>query len=326
MRQGTAITWEQVRVGLFIMAGLAMMATLIFLVGGTGHVFGKRYQLVTLLKSAAGLVPGAAVQLAGQNVGQVEDIRFIDPSERPATGEAIAVWLAINEDVRDQIRSDSRAQVRTQGLLGDRVIDIRPGTAEARVLLPLDTVAAASSLDYDQVLAEGAAAITDLVTVTGNLAVLTASVLEGEGTLGQLVSDERLYESLVSLSVRLDTIAAIAASPESSIGRLIRDEELYFGIRSAVASFDSVAASLARGEGSIGKLVRSDSLYVDLRSVVQRTDSLLALLQSGDGAAGRLMTDDELYEEILRTIVELNAVLSDLRADPARYVPDVSIF
>ena len=326
MRQGTPITWEQVRVGLFIMTGLVMMGTLIFLVGGTGYVFGKRYQLVTLLNSAAGLVPGAAVQLAGQNVGQVERIRFIAPGLRPETGEPIAVWMAINEDVRDQIRTDSRAQVRTRGLLGDRVIDIRPGTAEARVLEPSDTVPATSSLDYDQVLAEGAAAISDLVTVTGNLAVLTANVLRGDGTLGQLVTDDRLYESLVSLSVRLDTLAAIAASPESSVGRLIRDEELYFGIRSAVESFDSVAASLARGEGSIGKLIRSDSLYVDLRSVVQRTDSLLALLQSGDGAAGKLLTNDELYEEILRTVVELNAVLADLRSDPSRYVPEVSIF
>lgn len=314
------------RVGVFIMAGLALISALIFMVGGTGNVFGKRYQLVTLLGSAAGLVPGAAVQLAGQNVGQVQSILFIEPGERPETGEAIAVWMAINVDVQDQIRADSRAQVRTQGLLGDRVIDIRPGTAEARVLQPSDTVAAASSLDYDQVLSEGATAISDLVTVTGNLATLTANLLEGEGTLGQLVVDDRLYESLVSLSVRLDTLAAIAASPESSVGRLIRDEQLYFGIRSAVESFDSVAASLARGEGTIGKLVRSDSLYVDLRSVVQRTDSLLAMLQSGDGVAGKLMTDDELYEEILRTVVELNAVLADLRSDPSRYVPDVSIF
>ena len=149
------MTWEQVRVGLLILVALSVLSVGVFLVGDTGNVFGERYRLVTLVRSASGLVPGAAVQLAGQTVGQVDDIRFIPPDERPESREAVAIWLAINVDVRDQIREDSRAQVRTQGLLGDRLIDIRPGSSAARILQPGDTVASAASLDYDALLAEG---------------------------------------------------------------------------------------------------------------------------------------------------------------------------
>lgn len=326
MRRGATVTWEQVRVGLLIVVALAVLSVGVFLVGDTGNVFGERYRLVTLVRSASGLVPGAAVQLAGQTVGQVDDIRFIRPEQRPGTGEAVAIWLAIDAEVRDQIRTDSRAQVRTQGLLGDRLIDIRPGSSEARVLQPGDTVASTASLDYDALLAEGAEAVGDLTDVARNLSDLTRGLLEGRGSLGQLVVDEQLYDRLVGLTESLDTLVASAASPDGTLMRVLTDDTLYTAIRSAVASFDTLGRSVVEGEGTLGQIVRSDSLYRHLTATVSRADSLLAGLLAGEGSAGRLFDDEELYEEMLRTLVELNGMLEDVRRDPARYVPDVSVF
>ncbi len=326
MRRGAAVTWEQVRVGLLILVALAVLSISVFLVGDTGYVFGERYRLVTLVRSASGLVPGAAVQLAGQTVGQVADISFIAPENRPASREAVAIWLAINVDVQDQIRSDSRAQVRTQGLLGDRLIDIRPGSPDARVLQPGDTVLSAASLDYEELLAEGAEAVGDLASVARNLSDLTRGLLEGQGTLGQLVVDEELYERMVGLAESLDTLVTAAAAPDGNLMRVLSDDTLYTAVRSAVTSFDTLARAVVEGEGTLGQLIRSDSLYVELTATVTRADSLLAGLLAGEGSAGRLFTDEELYEELLRTLVELNAMLEDVRRDPARFVPEISVF
>ncbi len=326
MRRGAAVTWEQVRVGLLILGALALLSLAVFLVGDTGNVFGQRYRLVTLVRSAAGLVPGAAVQLAGQTVGQVDDIQFIAPDARPESGEPIAIWMAINTNVRDQIRTDSRAQVRTQGLLGDKLIDIRPGSAGAGILAPGDTVASAASLDFDALFAEGAEAVGDLVVVARNLSDLTRGLLEGEGTLGRLVVDEAMYERLVALAGSLDSLVAVAASPDNSLMRLLTDDTLYTAIRSSVASFDTLSRSVVEGEGTLGQLIRSDSLHSELTSTVSRADSLLGSLLSGEGSAGRLFTDETMYEELLKTLVELNTILEDVRRDPARYMPDISVF
>lgn len=320
------MTWEQVRVGVLILVALGLISVAVFLVGDTGHVFGERYRLVTLVRSAAGLVPGAAVQLAGQTVGQVDDVRFIAPDARPATGEPIAIWMAINTEVRDQIRTDSRAQVRTQGLLGDKLIDIRPGSSDAAVLEPGDTVMSAASLDYDALLAEGAEAVGDLVTVARNLSELTRGLLEGQGTLGQLVVDEAMYDRMVALTSSLDSLVTVAAEPDNSLMRLLTDDTLYTSIRSSVASFDTLSRSVLEGEGTLGRLVQSDSLYSALTGTVTRADSLLTALLSGEGSAGRLFTDETMYEELLRTLVELNSILEDVRRDPGRYVPDISVF
>jgi phospholipid/cholesterol/gamma-HCH transport system substrate-binding protein len=326
VRRGAAVTWEQVRVGLLILVSLAVLSVAVFLVGDAGRVFGERYNLVTLVRSASGLVPGAAVQLAGQTVGQVSEIRFISPGDRPESREAVAIWLAINVEVQDQIREDSRAQVRTQGLLGDRLIDIRPGSSGARVLQPGDTVASAASLDYDALLAEGAQAVGDLTDVARQLSDLTRGLLEGRGTLGQLVVDPELYESLVGLAESLDNLVASAASPDGTLMRMLTDDTLYAAVRSAVTSFDTLTRSVVEGEGTLGQLVRSDSLYRELNGTVSRAASLLAGLLAGEGSAGRLFSDEELYEELLRTLVELNAMLEDVRRDPARDVPEISVF
>lgn len=320
------MTWEQVRVGLLVLVALGMLSTAVFLVGDTGNVFGERYRLITLVRSAAGLVPGAAVQLAGQTVGQVDDILFIPPDQRPPTGEAVAIWLAINVEVQDQIREDSRAQVRTQGLLGDRLIDIRPGNSDARILQAGDTVTSAASLDYDALLAEGAQAVGDLTEVARNLADLTWGLLEGRGTLGRLVVDDVLYGQLVELTEGLDALVTAAAAPGGNLMRILKDDTLYAAVRSAVTSLDTLARTVAGGEGTLGQLVRSDSLYRELTATVSRADSLLAGMLAGQGSFGRLLDDEELYEELLRTLVELNGMLEDVRRDPARFMPDISVF
>jgi phospholipid/cholesterol/gamma-HCH transport system substrate-binding protein len=326
VRRGSPVTWEQVRVGLLILVALAVLSSAVFLIGNTGNVFGSRYRLVMLVRSAAGIVPGAAVQLAGQTVGQVDEIRLIPPEQRPTGGEAVAIWLAVDEEIRDQVRADSRAQVRTQGLLGDKLIDIVPGTAEARVLQEGDTIAAASSVDYDALIAEGAGAVGELMEVTRNLSELTGDLLEGRGTLGRLVTDEALYERVTGLAARLDTVLAVVAAPDAPLLRALDDDSLYVSLRSAAIGLERVVSSVARGEGSLGRLVTSDSLYGDLRSSVSRMDSLLAGLEAGEGSAGRLFTDDRLYEELLKTVVDLNALLSAVREDPESYVPPVSVF
>ncbi len=320
------MTWEQVRVGIFLIIVLAIGATALVLIGRSGNVFGERYQLVTLVRSAAGLVPGAEVQLAGQAVGQVDRVVLIPPEDRPESGQAVALWLNVRVSVQSQIREDSRAQVRTQGLLGDRLIDIRPGSAGARILQDGDTLHAASSVDFDALIAEGSEAVGDLVEITSNLAELTRGVLEGEGTIGRLVTDAALYDRLVSLAGSMDTLVAAAADADGPVMRMLEDESLYLSIRSTLTSLDSVAAGVARGEGSLGRMLTTDSLYAALLGSITRMDSLLASLESGKGAMGRLFTDPVLYEELLKTMVDFGSLLEAVREDPERFVPEVSVF
>lgn len=326
MRRSSPITWEEVRVGALILAALALLATGVFLVGEVGHVFGDRYRLVTFMRSGAGLVPGSAVQLAGQNVGQVERIEWIAPEERSEREAAVAVWMGVNREVREQIRTDSKAVLRTQGLLGDRVVDIEPGSTDARVLSSGDTLPAADPLDYQQILEQASGAVSGLSRLTRRLEEITRRALAGEGSLGRLITDETLYRRLTSLSGSMSRVLDRAAGGEGSLGKLLADDRLYERMVAVTASLDTVMGGVASGRGTLGKLAVSDSLYRQARSAAGRADSLLRRLEEGEGSAGRLLTEDELYEQLLKALTDVNTLLADLRDRPDRYVPRVEVF
>lgn len=326
MRRGSAITWDQIRVGVVLIFALAILTLGVFFVGNIGDVFGERYRLVTLMTSAAGLVPGAPVQVAGQGAGQVDRIEFIPPEQRPSTGEAVAVWLAVSVGVRDQVRADSRARVRTQGLLGDRLIDIEPGSPDARILEEGDTLASAPALSYQELLGQAADAVEGLITLSNNLTRVTEDLLAGEGTIGQMLVDDGLYREMVELSVTLTEVLGPVAEGRGFFGRMLEDEELYDRLVSTTTSLDTLTRAIAAGEGTLGRLIRSDSLYRALAASTSRIDSLLASLQAGDGSIGKFLTDEALYEELLRTLVELNGILEDLRENPRKYIPSIEIF
>ena len=326
MRRSTPVTWEEVRVGALILAALGLLASAIFFVGEVGDVFGERYRLVSLMRSGAGLVPGASVQLAGQNVGQVERIDWIPPEERREQEAAVAVWMAVNREVQNQIRSDSEARLRTQGLLGDRVVDIRPGSPEADVLQPGDTVEATAPLDYQEILEQASGAVTNLSDLTRRLEEVARRALAGEGSLGMLVTDETLYRRLSSLSGSLARVLERAGRGEGSLGKLLTDDRLYDRMVSVTASLDTLTAGVAGGSGTLGRLATSDSLYREARSAVVRADSLLRRLEAGEGTAGKVFTRDELYEELLKALTDVNALLADLRERPRRYIPPVEVF
>lgn len=326
MRRSAPVTWEQVRVGILLLVGIVVLAAGVFFIGQMGGVFGERYRLVTLMRSAAGLVPGASVQLAGQGVGQVAEIELIAPEDRPETGEAVAVWLAVNRRVQPQIRSDSRARVRTQGLLGDRVVDIEPGSAGARILGPGDTLPASEPLAYQELLGQAATAVAQLTTLSRELESLTRRLLAGEGSLGRLVVDDTLYRQLVHVSGSLGDFLDRVAGGEGTLGRLLTDEELYLRLSAGARSLDSVTARVAAGRGTLGRMVVSDSLYDRVLALAERSSAILGRLEEGEGTAGRLLEDESLYEELLRTLVDLNAVLDEIRRDPRKYIPPVRVF
>lgn len=324
--------WGRIRVALLIAGSLALLVFAVYKAGEVFDVFADRYELVTLLPNASGLREGGAVAVGGQQVGSIEEIEFI-PLEDQRDGQHLRLTLSISEEVREQIRADSRGVVRLQGFLGDKLFDISPGTLGAPVLMPGDTLVSAAPIDLDVVLARAAGMIDEAETVIMNLQQLTGGIARGEGALGMLLTDDVLYERMVLTTTELaHTLHAVNTS-DGTVGRLLRDPMLYNRLSGALASLDTLTSTLTESEGTLGRLVRSDSLYNALTGTTARADSLLAQFEtmaqrmhSGEGTIARMVNDPQLYDELLKSVVDLQALLLDIRTNPDRYVPRVDIF
>jgi phospholipid/cholesterol/gamma-HCH transport system substrate-binding protein len=321
MKRPSFITWEQLKVGLLIAAALAVIGVAIYRLGQAANLFSRRYELLAYLPNASGLQAGGVVYVAGQYAGTIKSIEFL-PVDND-TLRNLRVRMTIDHALQDQVRTDSKAKIRTLGLLGDKVIDISIGTPRYSALRDGDTIAVAPSLDYEAVLAQAAGAVSDMVDLTHDLRQITSSVVEGKGTMGQLLTNRALYDQFVGTMSRANAMLARVENPNGTFARLLDDPTLYNRFVSVVTAADSLVVALNDKNGTIGKLLRDDTLYTHIVSMAIAGDSLMKTLSNGQGFAGRLLNDPALYDRINKLTTDLGAILEDVRKDPRRYTRGV---
>lgn len=317
MKRSTLITWDQLRVGALIVVALGVIAAAVFTLGSTTNLFARRYHLVAFLPSASGLNKGGQVTVAGQLAGVIDEIEFL-PVDSDTTRN-LRILLSVDRALQSQIRRDSQARIRTLGLLGDKVFDITPGTPAFDPLVPGDTIPVAPSVDYEFLLTQASGAMSDVVFLTRDLRQITAGVVKGEGTIGQLVTNRQLYDQMNAALSRTASLMARLQNPNGSFGQMLDDPTLYRNAVGLIATLDTTLTLINSSDGTLGRLMRDDSLYVALVGTVQGANGLLRQLNDGQGTASRLLNDPRLYDELVKSVTDLNAILEDVRRDPRRY-------
>ena len=130
---------SQFRVGLFVIIALATFLGMIYALGARARLFEARYTVHADFTEVGGLTEGATVRLAGVQIGRVSAVHL--PSQ---PGGKVRVDLNITRKYADRIRQNSVARIDTQGLLGDKIVEITVGTPDAPVVPPDGIIAAAS--------------------------------------------------------------------------------------------------------------------------------------------------------------------------------------
>ena len=115
---------REAKVGIFVVLGLVVLTYFTFRVSKWGGIGEKGYKLTVDFETAAGLEPKANVKMAGVPVGKVEEIKL--------EGDRARLVLRIDKEIR--IPVDSIASIQTQGLLGEKYVEILPGKQKDRVL------------------------------------------------------------------------------------------------------------------------------------------------------------------------------------------------
>lgn len=192
--QGKA--WSDLRVGLFTFAGVAFLILGVTFAGGDkGLLFQKTSRVKAWLPDVGGLKQGSSVSMGGMVVGKVTDITFKDGGK----GNLIEVIMEVRSGIRQRIKTDSIPAVRTQGMLGDRYIDVSMGTETAEPLPEGEVLKGNAASDFDATLRQASEVLSETEKVLN-------AVNEKEGTVGQLFHDQALYDRLVELTSQLNEL------------------------------------------------------------------------------------------------------------------------
>src|SRR5215210_1707667 len=121
----------KLRVGLFILLGLIALLGMVYLLGARARLFEARYTIHADFTEVGGLAQGATVRLAGVQIGRVSGVHL--PGQ---PGGKVRIDLTIAKQFGDRVRKDSAARIDTQGLLGDKIIEVTVGTPQAPPVQP----------------------------------------------------------------------------------------------------------------------------------------------------------------------------------------------
>jgi phospholipid/cholesterol/gamma-HCH transport system substrate-binding protein len=346
MPRTRSLAWSELKIGVLTILAIGIAAVLIFSLTGSRGFFWQRYNLKTRFPNVAGLASGSPVRLAGVEVGSVESVAL--------TGEEVEVWFQVNTEYRNRITTDSVARLGSVSLLGEASVDITPATTGTPVpewgyVRPGPTAAQLS--DVTERAGEGIEELTGLLHdirsgrgTVGKLMTderlyaelqrfattasdLTTGLREGRGSLGRLLNDRKTADALEQSVANIEALTRQINAGEGSLGKLLKDESFSRTLTAATTNLDTLTARLNRGEGTVGKLMTDEALFNRLNSVSNRFDQLLTRLNDGQGTAGQLLKDQQLYENMNGAVNEFRSLLGDIRKDPRRYLNvRVSIF
>ena len=179
----------KIRLGLFVAGGLALFVIAVFIIGKQKNLFNPVFKLTSTFHNVGGLQIGNNVRFSGINVGTVDNIVIINDS-------TVRTDLLIKEEVRQFIKSDCRIAIGSEGVIGDKLVTISQGSAEAPLAKEGQRLQSSEPVETDAIMASLRVTAGNAEVITKQLAEIMTKINSGKGTLGRLIQDQTLAENL----------------------------------------------------------------------------------------------------------------------------------
>ena len=247
-----------VRVGLVVVVCLGLLAAILFVVGSQTLIFSERFLIRSQFDSVAGLSAGADVQFQGVSIGAVQSVNL--PGE---PGGKIEVTMKIQTKARSILHQKTQAQIKTQGLLGSMIVVlVNPPDSE---IIPLENdglIKGINPFDLFEITDKALVSVQRFEQSATSFERIMDDIRAGEGTLGKLIYDPELYNSMVATAKGTERLMTNLGNDAEALVRLAAQ---------ATEGVESILGKLDEGDGTFAKLLNEADLY---ESVQAGADSL----------------------------------------------------
>lgn len=276
---------NNIRLGIFVSLGIAVLMAAIYFIGERQQLFRSTFRVSGVFKDVGGLQAGNNVRLAGINVGTVENISIISDT-------SVRVEILIDENTRRFIRKDAVAIIGSEGLMGNKVLIINPGTGGKMVIENNDTIQTAPPINMDDILISLKTTIDNTAGITGDLAKITENIQSGKGTIGKLIMDKSWRESFDSTFANL---REGSAGFKMAMDKANDVDDILASLRTAMDNTSQITSDLAKitdnmqsGRGTLGRLLNSqvmgenvDTTFLNLK---ESSAGLKLLMEKAKGS------------------------------------------
>jgi phospholipid/cholesterol/gamma-HCH transport system substrate-binding protein len=265
---------SSVRLGFFIVLGLALLVIAIFLLGQKNLLFSSTFSVKAYFKDVQGLKNGATVRLSGIDVGSVNKILIVND-----TSGRVEVSMNLQTDIQRFIRTDTKATIETEGLVGNKVVVLKIGSSSAEPIGDGGYIQTEEPVGFSAIIAQTEGTIQYTKAMTKDLSEIIHRVNSGEGSIGKLINDNELYNNASNLTMRADqSLKSITDELSRTVGIFdtlgVGVKNVVRNVNSVVSNIDTIISNVNQGRGVLGALLASgkyDSTIATVITNVQKT-------------------------------------------------------
>ncbi|MFA5814733.1 MAG: MlaD family protein [Bacteroidales bacterium] len=289
-------------VGLFLFFGLVILVAGILTIGNLHNSFVKKFMVTTIFENVNGLQPGNNIWFSGVKIGTVSTLNFFGKSQ-------VKVSMKIDHAAQPYIRKNAKAKISTDGLIGNKIIVIYGGTDSTAAIEEGDTLGIEKTLSTDDMMNTLQENNKNLLSITNDFKVISKKIMDGEGTLGKLLTDESLYDNIGQTVDALKRASENAEKLTASISdygsKMNQQGSLTNDLVSDTIVFNTIKATVL-------ELKQIASMAAELTANLRNASSDL---NNSNSPAGVILHDQPAASDLKSTIRNLESSTQKLNED-----------
>jgi phospholipid/cholesterol/gamma-HCH transport system substrate-binding protein len=300
---------RMITVGVFVMVGIIIFVAAVLTLGGQKKTFEKKSSIRAIFKDVSGLQVGNNVWFSGMKIGTIKKMSFTPNS---------MVEVIMNVETKDlqYIKKDSRAKISSEGFIGNKIVVIFDGTPSSPHVVEDDLLAVDEGMNTDEMIATLQRNNKNLVDITGNIKTITERLMNGQGSAGKILSDDKLANDLQAAitglriaSMQVQKITSDVASYTSQLqsegsltNNLIHDTVFYSHLKASAQQIQQASITIKESSDNIKHITGN------IQDVSRRLDST-------GSPIGVLLNDEEAGRNLKLTLENLQGGSKKLDED-----------
>ncbi len=279
---------QQIKVGIFVLAGLTLFLVSIFFIGSENNIFSKTFTVAVVFKNVEGLKSGDNVWLSGVKIGTVSDVKIISQGK-------VVVNLSLKDKQNQFIKKDAIASIGSDGLVGNKIVVIRPGIS-GDIIAPDDTINTSSPADTQELINIAKDVGENTRSITSDLKTIAQRVNDGKGIVGELLNDGTIAKELRDAIVNLRTTGSNTAKASAELHTLLYQMRNGDGLLPTLISDTTYLKTFQNALANVEKV------SVNASVVSENLQNMAVKMNNKDNAVGLLLADTLLANQVKNTV------------------------
>lgn len=293
---------KQLTVGIFIFIGLLIFILGIFTLGGQRKTFVKSFTVNVIFDDIQGLKTGNNVWYSGVKIGTIKKIQFYGNAQ-------VQVTVNIDEEAHKYIHKDAKASISSDGLIGNKIIVITGGNPKYPFVEDGDMLQVQNALSTDDIMKTFQVNNKNLVDITGDFKTLARGLVEGKGTAGALLADEKIADNFKAIVSNLQRTTASTDRMARELDQFSKKLNTKGGLADKMLTDTAVFAKLQASVNELQKTAQSAS------ALTQNLNNASSKLNQTDNAAGLLLNDQKTADQVRAIMTNLQTSSEKLDQD-----------